>query len=250
MISATATEMLFAMGAGEQVVAVDEYSDYPAEAPTTSLTGFNPNLEAILTYGPDLVVAAWDPGELVEGLAAFEVPILLLPTAASLEDAYAQTETLGQATGHVGEAAALVEQIKTDLQLVVDASPVPEGLSIDHEADPALYAVSSFGVIGELYGLLGLVNVADAADEFQSGFPQVSSEYLVAEDPDFIFLADASLGMTPGIIALRPGWDEMSAIQNDAIATLDEDIASRWGPRIVDLLRAISDAIAEYLLTS
>ncbi len=249
-LSATATEMLFAMGAGEQVVAVDEYSNYPDEAPTTTLTGFNPNIEAILTYGPDLVVASWDPGELVTGLSVFDVPVLILPTALSLDDSYTQTETLGGATGHVEEAADLVEQIKTDIQIVVDGSPVPEGLSIFHEADPTLYAASSFSFIGQLYGLLGLENVADEADADQFGFPQLSSEYLVAADPDFIFLADASLGMTPAIIALRPGWDQMSAIQYGAIATLDEDIASRWGPRVVDLLRSISDAIAEYLLTS
>ena len=249
-LSATATEMLFAMGAGDQVVAVDEYSNYPDEAPTTSLTGFNPSIEAILTYGPDLVVASWDPGELVEGMSAFDVPVLVFPTALSLDDSYAQTETLGAATGNIDGAADVVAQIQTDIQIVVGASPVPEGLSIFHEADPTLYAASSFSFIGQLYSLLGLENVADEADPDQFGFPQLSSEYLVAADPDFIFLADASLGMTPDIIALRPGWDQMSAVKNGAIATLDEDIASRWGPRVVDLLRSISDAIAEYLLTS
>jgi iron complex transport system substrate-binding protein len=249
-LSATATEMLFAIGAGDQVVAVDEFSDYPAEAPTTSLSGFNPNLEAILTYGPDLVVASWDPGELVAGLTAFGVPVLLLPTAYSLDDSYTQTETLGVATGQEGEAAELVTEIQTDIALVVEGSPDLGGLTIYHEADPSLYAASSFSFIGQLYEMLGLINVADEADPDGWGFPQLSSEYLVAADPGFIFLADASLGVTPESLGERSGWEEMSAVANGAVEVLDEDIASRWGPRVVDLLRSISDAVSGYVLSS
>lgn len=249
-LSATATEMLFAIGAGEQVVAADEFSDYPAEAPTTSLSGFNPNLEAILTYGPDLVVASWDPGELVAGLTAVGVPVLLLPTALSLDDSYTQTETLGAATGHIGEAAQLVAEMQSDIALVIEGSPDLGGLTIYHEADPSLYAASSFSFIGQLYEMLRLVNVADEADPDGFGFPQLSSEYLVAADPQFIFLADASLGVTPESLGERSGWGEMSAVVNGAVEVLDEDIASRWGPRVVDLLRAISDAVSEYVLTS
>ncbi len=249
-LSATATEMLFAIGAGDQVIAADEFSNYPEEAPTTSLSGFNPNIEGILTYGPDLVVASWDPGELVAGLSTLDVAMLLLPTALSLDDVYAQTETLGTATGNIAGAVDVVTSIRADIQTIVDDSLVPGGLSIYHEADPTLYAASSSSFIGQLYSMLGLANVADAADPDGYGFPQLSSEYLVAEDPDFIFIADGSLGVTPESLAERPGWDGMGAIQNGAIEVLDEDLASRWGPRVVDLLRSISDAVAEYAVSS
>jgi iron complex transport system substrate-binding protein len=249
-LSATATEMLFAIGAGPQVVAVDEFSDYPAEAPTTSLSGFNFNLEAVLTYGPDLVVAAWDPGGLVDGLTEVEVPVLLLPAALTLDDVYAQTETLGVASDHTTEADRVVAQMQAEIQLVIDGSSVPEGLTVYHEADPTFWSASSFSFIGQLYSLLGMTNVADAADANSTGFPQLSSEYLVAEDPDFIFLADASLGVTPESLAERPGWSEMSAVESGAVEVLDEDIASRWGPRVIDLLRSIHDAVAEYALSS
>ena len=95
-LSSTGTEMLFAIGAGEQVVAVDEFSTYPTEAPITDLSGFTPNIEAIVGYEPDLVVISFDPGELVSGLEAVGVPTLMLPTASSLEDSYTQLEALGR----------------------------------------------------------------------------------------------------------------------------------------------------------
>ena len=249
-LSPTATEMLFAVGAGDQVIAADEFSNYPDIAPTTSLSGFNPNIEAILSYGPDLVVAQWDPGELVASLEAVDVPVLILPAALSLDDVYGQTVTLGVATGHQLQSEAVVAEMQHEIEVLVEGSAVPSGLSIYHEADPTFYAASSFSFIGQLYGMLGLENVADEADPDGFGFPQLSSEYIVAADPDFIFIADASLGVTPESLAERPGWGEMSAITNGAIHVLDEDIASRWGPRVVDLLRSISDAVAEYALGS
>ncbi len=118
-LAPTATEMLFAIGAGEQVVAVDDFSNYPEEAPITDLSGFEPNIEAIAGYEPDLVVVSFDPGELVSGLEAVGVPTLLLPTASSLDDSYAQLEVLGAATGHVGEAAEVVAQMQADIDEIV-----------------------------------------------------------------------------------------------------------------------------------
>ena len=95
----TATESLFAIGAGDQVIAVDDQSNYPAEAPVTDLSGFQPNVEAIAGYEPDLVIAAYDPGGLVEGLETLDIPVLLQDAAPNLDAAYEQIETLGEATG-------------------------------------------------------------------------------------------------------------------------------------------------------
>lgn len=245
-LSSTATEMLFAIDAGGQVVAVDEFSVYPEEAPITDLSGFTPDLEAILEYEPDLVVISYDPGELVSGLTAVGVPSLLLSTATSLDDSYAQIEVLGAATGHVGEAADVVSQMQAGIDEILAATTVPPGISFYHEVDPTLYSASSASFLGQVYALLGMENIADAADpDGILGFPQLASEYVVSEDPDLIFLADSSMGVTPESLADRPGWAEMTAVQGGAITVLDEYLASNWGPRVVELLQSIADAVTE-----
>ena len=246
-LSSTGTEMLFAIGAGDQVVAVDEFSVYPEEAPVTDLSGFTPNIEAILEYEPDLVVISFDPGDLVSGLAAVEVPTLLLGTAGSLDDSYAQLETLGAATGHIGEAAEVVSEMQVGIDDILAATSIPAGTSFYHEVDPTFYSASSSSFLGQVYALLGMENIADEADPDGFGFPQLASEYIVSADPDLIFLADGSMGVTPESLSERPGWAEMTAVQSGAVAVLDEYLASNWGPRVVELLQSIADAAAELI---
>ncbi len=241
-LSSTATEMLFAIGAGDQVVAVDEFSTYPPEAPVTDLSGFTPNLEAIVGYEPDLVVISFDPGDLVSGLETVGVPTLLLPSASSLDDSYTQLEVLGVATGHADEAAEVVSRMQGDIDEIVAASTVPAGLSFYHEVDATLYSATSDSFLGQVYGLLGLTNIADEADD-GSGFPQLSSEYIVSKDPDIIYLGDVDFGVTPESLRERPGWAEMTAVQNGAIVPLDSYLASNWGPQVVELLRTIAESV-------
>jgi iron complex transport system substrate-binding protein len=241
-LSSTGTEMLFAIGAGDQVVAVDEFSTYPPEAPVTDLSGFTPNLEAIIGYEPDLVVISFDPGELVSGLQAVDVPTLLLPTAASLNDSYTQLEVLGVATGHIGEAAEVVSRMQADIDEIVATTTIPAGLSFYHEVDATLYSPTSNSFLGQIYALLGLTNIADEADD-GSGFPQLSSEHIVSQDPDMIYLADVDFGVTPDSLEERPGWAEMTAVQNGAIIPLDSYLASNWGPRVVELLETIAESV-------
>jgi iron complex transport system substrate-binding protein len=242
-LSSTGTEMLFAIGAGEQVVAVDEFSTYPAEAPITDLSGFTPNIEAIVGYDPDLVVISFDPGELVSGLEAVGVPTLLLPTASSLDDSYTQLEVLGAATGHVGEAAEVVAQMQADIDEIVATTTIPAGVTFYHEVDATLFSASSNSFLGQIYGLLGLTNIADEADTDGTGFPQLASEYIVSQDPDIIYLADVDFGVTPESLSERPGWAEMTAVQNDAIVPLEAYLASNWGPRVVELLGLIAESV-------
>jgi len=243
-LSSTATEMLFAIGAGDQVIAVDEFSTYPEEAPRTDLSGFTPNLEAIIGYEPDLLVISFDPGELQAGLEAVGVPSLLLPTALSLGDSYTQIEVLGAATGHIGEAAEVVGKMRRDIMSAVAGADIPEGISFYHEVDGTFYSPTSASFLGQIYALLGLENIADAADD-GSGFPQLASEYIVSEDPDLIFLGDVDFGVTPESLSERPGWDGMTAVENDAIVGLDSYLASNWGPRVVELVELIAEAVPE-----
>lgn len=244
-ISPTATEILFAIGAGAQVAAVDSFSNYPEDAPITDLSAFEPNIEAILGFEPDLVVTSFDPGDLGEGLAAAGVDMLMQPSAISIADTYTQIEQMGAATGHIAEAAELVGQMQTDMaELSAQASGTG---TYYHELDDTLFSVTSSTFIGEIYAVAGLTNAADSADpDGESfGFPQLSAEFLIAADPDLIFLADAiCCGQSAETVAERPGWDVMTAVQEGRIFELDDDIASRWGPRIVDLLAVIVDATA------
>jgi iron complex transport system substrate-binding protein len=249
-LSPTATEMLFAIAAGDQVEAVDDQSDYPSEAPTTDLSGFEPNVEAVAGYEPDLVIASNDSGQLQESLDALEIPFLLQPAAATLDDSYAQIEELGEVTGHADEARAVTAAMAAEVDDLLATVPEPtEPLTYYHELDETYFSVTSETFIGQIYALVGLENIADEAKGAGSGYPQLSAEYILDADPDLIFLADTKCcDQSAATVAERPGWDRLSAVENDAVVGLDDDIASRWGPRVVDLLRVVATAVADRVM--
>ncbi len=242
-LSPTATEMLFAIGAGDQVIAVDSLSNYPAEAPVTDLSAFEPNLEAIAAEDPDLVVLSFDPGDIVSGLEDVGIPTILQAPAATLDDVYAQLADLGVATGQIDGAADVVAEMRTAIDDIVAATPVgDEPIRVYHEVDGTFYAASSNSFIGQLYGLLGVTNIADEADTDGFGYPQLSPEYILEADPQLIVIPEFA-GYTAADVAARPGWGVISAVQNDAVLVVNDDIASRWGPRIPEFLTIISEAL-------
>jgi iron complex transport system substrate-binding protein len=245
-LSATATETLFAIGAGEQVIAVDDQSNYPAGAPVSDLSGFQPNVEAIAGYEPDLVVAAYDPGELVNGLEKLNIPVLLQDAAPDLDAAYEQIETLGAATGNADGAETVVESMQVEIEELADSVPDAAGATVYHELGPDFFSATSETFIGSVYELFGLVNIGDAAaDADAAGYPQLSGEYIVSENPDLIVLADTKCcKQTAATVAKRPGWDQIDAVANGNIVEADDDIASRWGPRTVEFVALIADALA------
>jgi iron complex transport system substrate-binding protein len=243
-LSPTATEMLFAIGAGDQVIAVDAFSYYPEEAPVTDLSGFEPNVEAIAGFEPTVVVSE-SP---IEGLDAIDIENLVQLAAVTFDDVYSQIEQLGALTGKVSEAAELVLEMQTDIDVVLASLPGRETpLTYYHELDNTLYSVTSTTFVGEVYSLLGLVNAADAADpdgEF-FGYPQLNEEFLVRADPDIIFLADTlCCAQNAETVADRPGWDQLSAVQSGNVVELNDDIVSRWGPRLVDFIETAGAAVA------
>jgi iron complex transport system substrate-binding protein len=243
-LSPTLTEMLFAIDAGSQVVAVDEYSTYPDDAPRTDLSGYTPNAEAVVTYQPDLVVLDTDANGIVAALRELGVPVYVGPSASTVDDTYRQITELGQLTGHRAEAEALVSRMKDDLAKILAEVPErAEPLTYFYELDNTYYTVTSATFIGTLFTAAGLVNIADEGNP-DNPYPQLSEERIFAADPDLIFLADAYPGgESPESVAARPGWAELTAVRTGAVVPLDPDVASRWGPRIVDLQRAIVDAV-------
>jgi iron complex transport system substrate-binding protein len=242
-LSPTATEMLFAIGAGEQVVAVDDQSDYPARAPTTGLSGLEPNIEAIAKFEPDLVVAS--SGTSLKTLGDLGIPLLVQPAPSTFRDVYSQFEQLGVATDNRTGAEEEVAKMKSRLREIVASAPRLKGRpTYYHELDNSYFSVTSETFIGRVYGLVDLRNIADQADGAGTGYPQLSAEYIIQADPDLIFLADAQCcNQTPARVSRRPGWNRIEAVEHDSIVVVGDDVSSRWGPRIVDFLQRVVDAL-------
>jgi iron complex transport system substrate-binding protein len=244
-LSPTATEDLFAIGAGSQVVAVDSNSNYPSTVPKTSLSAYEPNVESIAKYKPDLVVISDDINNIKAQLTKLSIAVLVEPAATSLNDAYQQINSLGSATGHVAEASKTVASMRSGIATSVATVPkrtVP--LTYFHELDNTLYTVSSKTFVGQIYALAGLKDVADPANTKGAAYPQLSAEYLVKSDPDLIFLADVKCcRQSAATFAARPGFSALAAVRDRRVVLLDDDVASRWGPRVVQLLQKIVDAV-------
>jgi len=248
-LAPSATEMLFAIGAGPQVTAVDDQSTYPADAPKSELSGFKPNAEAIAAKNPDLVVVSDDLNKIVDQLGKLKIPVLVAPAAKTLDDSYEQIDQLGRLTGHGAEATALSERMRTQIDKIVKSVPARDAaLSYYYELDPTLYSATSSTFIGSIFSQFGLKNVADPADPdgAKSGYPQLSPEALIKANPDLIFLADTNCcKQSPATVKARTGWSAITAVQKDQVVALDDDIASRWGPRVVDLVQSVADAVAK-----
>jgi len=245
--SASHTEILYALGAGEWIVATDEFSNSPPAAEATpKLDAFNLGVESVAAFAPDLVVLSYDPGDLRDGLAALGIPTLLFAPPLTLEDAYGQMRALGAAVGLEPEAAALVAGIEEEVARLIAAVPARDtAFTYYYELDPTLYSLTSSTFVGGLFGLLGMESIADAADAAGTGYPQLSAEFVLAADPDFVFLADTiCCGQSAATVAERPGWASLEAVAEGRVVPLDDDLASRWGPRLVDLLAAVAGAIA------
>lgn len=243
-LSPTHTEILYAIGAGDQVVAVDSMSNFPADAAITDLSSYEPNVEAIAEFDPDLVVIGDDFTGLADQLAAIGVESWVSSAPVSLDEAYAQIVDLGTAVGRSEAASELADSMKADIEeIIAGAAQLPEGTSYFLELDDTLYSVTSNTFVGSIFDKFGLRNIADAT-EGDTDYPQLSAEFIVSQDPTLIFLADTKCcGASAETVAARPGWDVLSAVINGHVFGLDDDIASRWGPRLVDFVAAIADAL-------
>ena len=246
-LSPTATEMLYAIGAGSQVKAVDVNSNYPATAPITKLSGFQPNAEAIAGYKPDLVIISNDVAGITAKLTALSIPVLSLPASADLSDVYREFTELGAATGHVAQAKSENRKLAAAVASVVAAEPKrakPLTYFYELSANP-YYSVTDSTFVGSVLSLLGMKSIADAAAGAAAagGYPELSAEYILKANPDYILLADtgsANGGQDAATVTARSGWSVLTAVKDKHIVMLNADIASRWGPRIIDLLKAVA----------
>jgi cobalamin transport system substrate-binding protein len=249
-LSPTATEMLYAMGAGTQVKAVDKFSDYPAGTPMTSLDGNSPNVEAIASYHPDLVVVSQEATGLDQQLKALGIPVVYDPPATDLNQEYQQFVQLGDATSHASQASAEVTRIKAQIAAIVRSTPKPASPeTYYYELEQTYYSETSSTFIGQVLGLLGLKSIADSAQgaAASGGYPQLNGEFILKANPDYILLADTiCCGQSAATVAARPGWSTLAAVKDGRVLGLNDDIASRWGPRIVVLLQDVATEITQH----
>ena len=244
-LSPSATEDLFAIGAGKQVVAVDALSNYPKSAPHSKLDAFSPNVEAIAKYKPDLVIlqsSATKASAVKAALEKLKIKVFFEVTPSDLNGAYAEITSLGSATGKKTQAAALVIRMKSAIANAITAGKRTSPTPIFHEVDNTLYSATSKTFIGHVYSDFNTTNIADAADTADSyGYPQLTNEYILKANPSVIFVGD---GESTAQISSRAGWGSVDAVSKKQIIILPDDIPSRWGPRLVDFYQFVSRTLA------
>jgi iron complex transport system substrate-binding protein len=245
-LSPTATQILFAIGAGKLVVAADDDSTLPANAPRTSLSGYAPNVEAIAHYQPQLVVISYNPNGLAASLAKLGIPVLDQDAASSLHGTYGQIGELGSITGHRSAAQNLIGKMRGRIAAIVAAAPhFSPRLTYYYELDQTYYTVTSATFVGSLMSLLGLRNIADAAPGAASGYPQLSDEFIVKANPKVIILADTiCCGQSAKTVAERPGWQSIAAVRTGGVVGINDSVASQWGPNVVTLERDVETSLS------
>lgn len=249
-LSATATEMLYAIGAGDQLIAVDKYSNFPAQANAfePKIDGYEPSVEAIAALEPTTVLIAFDPGSLQSQLEKLGIAVWVGAAATNFDDSYRQITELGELTGKTTEAEALVSSMKSEIETAVSSLEIPEApVNYFYELDDTFYSATSNTFIGQVLSLFKMENIADTA-EAGNDYPQLSQEFIISANPKLVFLADTKCcAQTAKTVATRPGWDKIDAVTNGNVVELDDDVASRWGPRVVDLVKQVAGAITAYM---
>jgi iron complex transport system substrate-binding protein len=248
-LSPSATEIFFAIGAGAQILAVDDYSNYPTNAPVSEISGYQPNVEAIFAKKPDLVllsVTSMKAPQVRNALVKLGIPVLMQPAPLNLDDVFTENTILGRVTDRQAAASKLNTSMSKAIKKVIAKAKKNSKIRIFHEIDDTYYSATSETFIGKVYKDFGAINVADAAaGADSSGYPQLSPEYLLKSDPQVVFLADAQYGVSADSVTKRAGWSQISAVKNKKIVELPADIPSRWGPRLVDFYKLIGASLAK-----
>lgn len=240
------TEILFAIGAGAQVIGRDEFSDYPAEVADLPSVGGSMgtySLETIASLKPDLVLAAEiNTPEQVKSLADLGLTVYYLSNPTDLDGMYANLKTVAQLSGRESEADALVQSLRGRVQAVQDKlAPISSVFTVFYEldgSDPARPWTAGAGTF--LSQLIAMAGGSNAGDSLQGDYAQISQEALLLANPMVILLGDAAYGTTPEQVAARPGWEALQAVQEHRIYAFDDDLVSRPGPRLVDGLETLA----------
>ena len=247
-LAPSTTEIAFALGLGKQIVAVDSWSDYPAETKGLPQVQMMPvNFEQIVSLKPDLVLVAGiaSPDD-VKKLADLKLTVLVVGTATtSFDGVMSDIALVGKATGKDAQAKSVVDAMKQKLDMLkatlAKAQTKPRVYWELDASDPAKpYTPGPGSFLNDLITLAGGTNVAASA---KAAWAQINSEEIVAANPEIIVLSDALFGMTPDQVKARKGWSSITAVKNDKVYPIDDNLVSRPGPRVVDGLEAAAKLI-------
>lgn len=247
-LTPAATEILFALGAGDRVVGkVQDIADYPPAAhnvPEVAVIG-QVDAEKIVGLGADLVIAGGNfgtPADAITKLRSLGLPVLVV-YAPDVAGAYKDIELIGQAIGLTGPAKDLTAAMRAGVDQITAATaslPKPK-VFYETGTDPTgtVYGIADDSVYAALIGLAGGTPVTTGSTSDWS----MSTERLVSQDPAVILLGDGAYGMTAADVAKRAGWGVVAAVKDGAIRTVDDIVVTRPGPRLVEGLRALALAI-------
>jgi iron complex transport system substrate-binding protein len=243
------TEILFALGAGSQVIGRDEFSNFPAEVASIPSVGGsmgNYNFEQIAALKPDMVLASsLNTHEQVNSLEQLGLKVYLLPNPTNLDGLYQNLATIGTVAGRSSEADELIKSLKSRVEAVEEAiSTVDSRPVVFYEldgSDPAQPWTTGAGTF--LASLIGMSGGTNAGNELGGDFAQISLESLLVKDPAIIILGDSNYGVDASQVSDREGWESLSAVKDGRVVPFNDDLVSRPGPRLVDGLESLAKLI-------
>ena len=247
-LSTTHTEIIQSLEAENTLVGVDAFSevDFPVEI----IDAYTVTAEELVPLNPDIVIIAFDFNGIVEGLKAQEINYVLLPPAKNLEDVYAQISTIGDIVNKKNEASSTIRDMKLEINRIINNSNYQD-VNVYHEIGYSygIYSVNSESLIGEIYNLLGVTNIANSEeDPYGSGYPALSEEMVIESDPDFIVVGHSDYLNKD--LSIRDGWGDISAVQNSRVVFLDDTLASNWGTTTLQLVEVLAATFEESVETN
>ncbi len=242
-LSTTHTEIIQSLGAENTLVGVDAFSevDFPVEV----IDAYTVTAEELVPLNPDVVIIAFDFNGIIEGLEAQEINYVLLPPARNLDDVYAQITNIGELVNKKSEASSTIRDMKLEINRIINNSYYQD-ITVYHEIGYSygIYSVNSESLIGEIYNLLGVTNIANSVeDPFGSGYPALSEEMVIESDPDFIVVGHSDYLNKD--LSIRDGWGDVSAVQNSRVFFLDDTLASNWGTTTLQLVEVLAATFEE-----
>ena len=247
-LSTTHTEIIQSLEAENTLVGVDAFSevDFPVEI----IDAYTVTAEELVPLNPDIVIIAFDFNGIVEGLKAQEINYVLLPPAKNLDDVYAQISTIGDIVNKKNEASSTIRDMKLGINRIINNSNYQD-VNVYHEIGYSygIYSVNSESLIGEIYNLLGVTNIANSEeDPYGSGYPALSEEMVIESDPDFIVVGHSDYLNKD--LSIRDGWGDISAVQNSRVVFLDDTLASNWGTTTLQLVEVLAATFEESVETN
>ena len=247
-LSTTHTEIIQSLGAENTLVGVDAFSE--VDSPVEVIDAYTVTAEELVPINPDVVIIAFDFNGIVEGLEAQEINYVLLPPARNLDDVYAQITNIGEMVNKKSEASSTIRDMKLEINRIINNSNYQD-ITVYHEIGYSygIYSVNSESLIGEIYNLLGVTNIANSEeDPYGSGYPALSEEMVIESNPDFIVVGHSDYLNKD--LSIRGGWSDISAVQNSRVFFVDATLASNWGTTTLQLVEVLAATFEESVETN